>query len=192
MAIPSTMTAEELHMFSLDIIKGLEAHRMHVSSYACDGTETERSVQRLLISKASQKMIRTIPHPVSGCRDIEFTYALYNNMAMVIIQDSKHALKTYRNNNFSGARLLTLGNSVAMYGHVRDLAFAEDGPLFVRDVEKIDRQDDNAAARLFSADVLHYLVKQSPGRIGEIVYLFVMGEVIDAYQNRHILHTLNA
>ena len=65
----------------------------------------------------------------------------------------------------------------------------EDGtPLYKRDVDKLDRQDDNAASRLFSSHVLQYLADHHPDYIGEIVYLFIFGELIDAYQNRCISH----
>jgi hypothetical protein len=105
-----------------------------------------------------------------------------------MIQDSKHALKTFRNNLFSGARLLTFGNYTAIFQRIRDMAFETGSPLYRRDVDKLDRQDDNAASRLFSADVLQYLSDHHPDQVGEIVYLFVFGELIDAYQNRSIFH----
>ena len=75
-----------------------------------------------------------------------------------------------------------------LYATIHDLAFANGSPLYRRDVEKLDRQDDNAASRLFSADTLSYLTSHYPDRVGEIVYLFVFGDLIDAYQNRSIPH----
>ena len=65
----------------------------------------------------------------------------------------------------------------------------EGTPLYQRDVNKVDRQDDNAATRLFSAGVLQYLSDHHPEYIGLIVYLFIFGELVDAYQNRHIPHS---
>lgn len=105
-----------------------------------------------------------------------------------MIQDSKHALKTFRNNLFSGARLLALGNFTAIYNHIREIATEDGTPLYKRDVEKLDRQDDNAAAGLFSADVLQFLTDNHPDYAGEIVYLFIFGELVNAYQNRSITH----
>lgn len=105
-----------------------------------------------------------------------------------MIQDSKHALKTFRNNLFSGARLLALGNFTAIYNHIHEIAMEDGTPLYKCDVEKLDRQDDNAAARLFSADVLQFLTDNHPDYVGEIVYLFIFGELVNAYQNRSITH----
>ena len=107
-----------------------------------------------------------------------------------MIQDSKHAAKTLRNNLFSGARVLTLGNHVAMYSYVHDMAFSSlpGCPLYHQDVEKLDQQDDNAVTRLFLAVALDFVTKQHPNHLGLVVYLFVMGEVVDAYQSQTISH----
>ena len=77
-----------------------------------------------------------------------------------------------------------------MYSYVWDMAFTplSGCPLYHQDVEKLDRQDDNAATHLFSAAVLDFVVHQFPDRLGLIRYLFVMGEAIDAYQSRLISH----
>ena len=50
----------------------------------------------------------------------------------------------------------------------------------------MDRQDDNAATRLFSVHVLEWLKAHNPDHLALIVYLFVFGKLIDAYQNRFI------
>lgn len=97
-----------------------------------------------------------------------------------MIQDSQHGAKTYHNNGFSGAHLLVLGNFTAYYKHFRRLG-VENGPLSLRDIEKIDRQDDGAAICIFSGDTLAWLVEHYPDLLGPIVYLFVFGELIDAY-----------
>ncbi|ETW83150.1 hypothetical protein HETIRDRAFT_107270 [Heterobasidion irregulare TC 32-1] len=48
--------------------------------------------------------------------------------------------------------------------------------------------DDNAVYQLFSASSLKYLSTHFPDHIGEIIYLFIFGELIDTYQNRSISH----
>ncbi|KAJ7202618.1 hypothetical protein GGX14DRAFT_323525, partial [Mycena pura] len=57
-----------------------------------------------------------------------------------------------------------------------------------RDVDRVDRQDDNAAARLFAAATLQQYVDRHPDLRGLIVFLFVFREMVDAYQNRFITH----
>ncbi|KAG6848152.1 hypothetical protein H0H93_002909 [Arthromyces matolae] len=187
MPISNDLDANVLLGYLVQCMDGLLDHSIQVISYACDGTETERSVQKMFIQKA-EVVDYVIKSPRNGFSDTKVAVIKYRGQVMCMIQDSKHALKTYRNNLFSGARLLVLGNFVAIYEHIRILAHEIGTPLYKRDVEKLDRQDDNAASRLFSADTLKFLADQHPDYLGEIVYLFVFGELIDAYQNRSISH----
>jgi hypothetical protein len=156
---------------------------------AADGSTVERGVQNMLDLSCKTRKILTIVHPKSGQPNIPITIPLYGpqEQAIALLQDSQHGLKTLRNATFSGARLLVLGNYVVLYYHFRRIS-TEGGPLFHRDVEKVDRQDDSAAIRLFSADALQWLTENYPALLGPIIYLFVFGELIDAYQNRHISH----
>ncbi|KAF5384382.1 hypothetical protein D9615_003130 [Tricholomella constricta] len=121
-----------------------------------------------------------------------YQFSLYRSQAICVIQDSKHCLKTLRNNLFSGARLLTFASSVAAYRCIRQLVDGLGRPLPKRDVEKTDSQDDNAACRLFSAGVLEYLIEHHQEEsIAEIVYLFVFGELL-ALGARYFLDTWTA
>jgi hypothetical protein len=187
MAIPNSLTAENLFHYTEDILWGLAACNIWVVSYVCDGTETERQVQRLLVSRAD-RTLQTVISNDEGYPALKLSIPVLNEQPIVMIQDSKHALKTFRNNLFSGARLLTLGNFVALHQTIRDIAFEDRSPLYRRDVEKLDRQDDHTVTRLFSAATLEYMTSNHPSRVGEIVYLFVFGELVDAYQNRRIPH----
>jgi hypothetical protein len=184
--IANDLDATILLTYLEQVLHGLLDRKIQVISYACDGTEVERSVQKLLVAKADEKIEHIIKNPHPNCPDTIVTIAVVRGQPICMIQDSKHAPKTFRNNLFSGARLLTLGNYTAVFQHIREMAFETGSPLYRRDVDKLDRQDDNAASRLFSADVLQYL--SDPDQVGEIGYLFLFGEFIDAYQNRSISH----
>jgi hypothetical protein len=185
--IGNSMDAPTLLVLLKRILDGLIDRGIQIISYACDGTEVERAVQRLFLDETA-KIQYQIKNPRSGCTPTIAEFGVYRGQVITMIQDSKHALKTMRNNLFSGARLLTFGNFVFLYRHIVHIAEGPGTPLFNRDVTKVDRQDDNAAARLFSADVIKYLADHHPDYVGEIVYLFVFGELIDAYQNRSMEH----
>ena len=169
---------------------GLLGKGIHVISYAADGTEVERRLQRLFTAEADSTRTYTFGHPgrsnVGGT--ISFTIPVFGNQPIAMVQDSKHALKTGRNQLLSGAHLGVLGNHPLFYTQVRHLAASKTGPLYNRDVEKLDRQDDNAATRLFCAETLRWLTEHHDDQRGLIAYLFVVGEAVDAYQNRHISH----
>ncbi|KAF9526712.1 hypothetical protein CPB83DRAFT_937276 [Crepidotus variabilis] len=77
-----------------------------------------------------------------------------------------------------------------MFRNILQIVLGNGSPLFKRDILKLNRQDDNAAVRLFSAATLEYLAENHPDCIGEIAYLFVFGELVDAYQNRTISHAV--
>ena len=186
--IADNLNAKRLFDYLKQIIHGLIDHGIFVISYACDGSEVERSVQSLLMQSGDERIEYSIPNPQSSEHDTKITVIKIRGQPLSIIQDSKHALKTYRNNLYSGARCLVMGNYVALYEQVLHLSRGEGTPLYQRDVNRVDRQDDNAATRLFSAGVLQYLSDHHPEYVGLIVYLFVFGELVDAFQNRHIPH----
>ena len=178
------MDAPKLCDLLIKVVGGLIDHGISFVSYACD---VERAVERLSLDLCSLRHV-TVKSPRLGCKDTIVTYGIYRGQAICMVQDSKHALKTLRNNLLSGARLLVLGNYPAMYLHIPHIFQGNGTPLYSRDVTKVDRQDDNAAVCLFSADILKYLAENHLNYVGEIVYLFVFGELIEAYQNRSMQH----
>ncbi|CAK5270401.1 unnamed protein product [Mycena citricolor] len=186
--ISGDLKADTLLRHLTQVVDGLLDRGIKLISYACDGTQVERSVQDAFVRQAAEKDLHIIQDPRGQGRDLRIEIAVVKGQHIAMVQDPKHALKTFRNNLFSGARLLCFGSYTAIYEHIRETAFAEGSPLFHRDVVKLDRQDDNAAVRLFSADTLKYLSDHHPDYLGEIVYLFVFGELIDAYQSRSIDH----
>ena len=189
MPISNKINTDKLFGFLKLLLDGLLAKGLNIIAYAVDGSTVERGVQYMLDHSCKTRKTLTIVHPKSGQPNISIAIPLYGpqEQAIALLQDSQHGLKTLRNASFSGARLLVLGNYVVLYYHFRRIS-TEGGPLFQRDVEKVDRQDDSAAIRLFSADALQWLTENYPTLLGPIIYLFVFGELIDAYQNRHIPH----
>src|SRR5579872_3384187 len=135
-AIPDNLSAEVLYSKSKQVIDGLKSHGVKVISYSCDGTEVERAVQDLLVARATNWVTHVVPDPEDHHRH-EIQIPMYRLTPVVMIQDSKHAAKTLRNNLFSGARALVLGNHLAMYSYARDIAFSSlpGFPLYHRDVE---------------------------------------------------------
>ncbi|KAH7868542.1 uncharacterized protein C8R40DRAFT_999318, partial [Lentinula edodes] len=188
MPLGTGLTAEKLEPYTQELIRGLIAWKIQVVSYACDGTEIEQKIQALLVEHGDSRIEHIIPPPKSSGEELKIIIPVFDNQPVAMIQDSKHALKTFRNNLYSGARLLVLGNHTAFYAQAHKLAHDPGTPLYRRDVEKLDCQDENAATRLFSAHTLQFLADQNPEWAGIIIYLFVFGELVDAYQSRKINH----
>ncbi|TFY80575.1 hypothetical protein EWM64_g3442 [Hericium alpestre] len=188
----SKTTAAELAAMERDILRLLlqAADSFCIITLGSDGAVTERNARRELLTLTSAVDIHyRILHPEGNGHFITVTVHKVYGQALAIIQDSKHCQKTFRNNLFSGATLLLLGRYPIYYELVRAMALNfEDSPLYRRDVEKLDRQDDRAAARLFSADALEHAIEHTDN-LGLIAYLFVFGEMVDAYQSRTIPHS---
>ncbi|KAJ7194136.1 hypothetical protein GGX14DRAFT_586955 [Mycena pura] len=64
--------------------------------------------------------------------------------------------------------------------------------LYDRDVIRGDKQDDNAAHRLFSAATLKGLAEDVAENMGLIVLGFVIGDLVDAYESRTMGHAERA
>ncbi|KAF4607769.1 hypothetical protein EYR40_000104 [Pleurotus pulmonarius] len=162
---------------------------INIISLGSDGTVVERKARRLLIESgfAAVEYI-SIQHPNNKERPLKVELLRIGKHRLVIIQDSKHFRKTCRNNIFTGAKQLILGKQLVYYEQVRSMVYDQDrSPLYVRDVEKLDRQDDRAAARLFSAANIKHAIEA--GHVGLVIFLFIFGEACDAYQSRTITHT---
>jgi hypothetical protein len=161
-----------------------------IVSLGSDGSILERDARRALVRNGFAEMIHhIIPNPSSALAEpIMIPVLRIYGHHLAVIQDPKHGRKTGRNNLFSGARLLVLGNHMVCYKQIRKMAKLDDTPLYWRDVDRLDRQDDRAAARLFSAAFLEFCASRHGENPGLPVYLFILGELIDAYENRHIPH----
>ena len=174
----------------LDILLGSDS-TLCIVSLGSDGSVLERDARQALVREGFAESISyVIPHPdAAQSQPIRIPLMRMYGRWITAIQDPKHGRKTFRNNLFSGARLLVLGNHTTHYEEIRQMASERDTPLYWRDVDRLDRQDDRAAARLFSASFLDYCIKtHGKANVALPIYLFIFGELIDAYENRHIPH----
>lgn len=192
LGVSESAAADELHKFNESLTTGLRKRGIHVITLSTDGTVKERRAQDLFCKLFGTDVIScTFSHPSRYRNDIEITIPLdtASKQVAITLQDSEHALKTFRNNLFSGARVLTLGEHVAMYGQVHKLVQEPESPLLICDVIKLNKQDDRAAIRLFSAAMLNHIIQHHPEWKGLACYLFVFGELVDTYRNRSISHS---
>lgn len=185
-----TDSADDLKTMHDKVMAFLAVHDIHPTSAASDGTETERALQDLIGRSAPSSQSYTIPNTFFGPTAIvTLTIPLVDSQhPIVLVQDSKHALKTARNQLLTGARILTMGNDYLNYQQLHGAGVHPDGPLFKRDVERVDRQDDSAAARTFSPAMIDFNTRVFPQHRALNIYLFVLGELVDAWQNRRISH----
>ena len=129
-SIPENLSAADLFKYLWQIITGFLARDVKIASYASDGSTVERGIQHLLEERATTIRIIPIRHGIDGQPDYPIKVHFFDKQPIAIIQDSKHLLKTARNNATSGARFLTFPGGVAMYSQIEDIAFAQDSPLY--------------------------------------------------------------
>lgn len=188
------MNAQKLVEPSMAIYHGLWAVGIKPVSNSTDGAQVERSTQCLMMGWAKDCKTYTFKHPLEQRDPIKVKLQLFDGLPLIQQQDTKHLRKTCRNNIFSGARSLVIGNYYAAYHQIYEIAFSEKSakgtapPIKRRDVVKLDRQDDNAAARLFSAAVLEWEAERANPRHGLIHLLFVLGELVDSCQSHTVTH----
>ncbi len=169
-------------------MKGLISQGLRIVSNASDGATVEWDCQRCLAAAGQENWEYLIQPPAPDYSLISVPLLSLDGNIFVNIQDSKHGLKTFRNNIFTGARVITLGNFLVYYEQIHDIAVDKSGPLYECDVIKYDKQDDNAASHLFSSELLRHASQNPKHNLGIVVYTFVFGEFIDAYQSRTMSH----
>ncbi|KAH8987036.1 hypothetical protein EDB92DRAFT_2069588 [Lactarius akahatsu] len=200
-AISSRTTSSMLAQMDEDLIRVLMQREepLCVISIGSDGAVSERKARQelmdnLIRSGEGEIAERRITHPDGRSPPIAIPLLRVFGKAMVIVQDSKHCRKTMRNNLFSGARAIVLARYATFYQQVRDIVNdTAHSPLRRRDVERVDRQDDRAAERLFSSATLNYSINHlGKSSLGLSIYLFIFGDLIDAYQSRKVSHAERA
>ncbi|CAG8588734.1 15408_t:CDS:2 [Cetraspora pellucida] len=121
-----------------------------------------------------------LPILAFGADNIKFSCPIIENVSSVIsMSDLLHAKKDAQNALFS-----------AHYDHILELSQSPNSILYKQDVENVDHQDDSAAYRLFCSLLLKQVSDQNfsvnKNKLGLFIYLYVFGELIDAFQNREI------
>lgn len=165
-----------------EITNHLREYDCHPISNASDGAETERKMQRRITTSNP-----TVTHRIAASNPLamfDIVTTLLNGRPHIAVQDSKHGGKTVRNQLSSGARVVTIGVQLLGYFQLHLAVNTPDCPLMMRDVIAFDRQCDRAPARLLSPDFLVFLQAHFPDWVGLGVYLFVMGGLYEAWQNR--------
>ncbi|KAF9018986.1 hypothetical protein BDZ89DRAFT_1116955 [Hymenopellis radicata] len=163
--ISSTIKAPELAQYQIKLARGLIKNGFRFISNASDGAAIERDCQRRLaaVGTTQEYILR------SPCEDEPHVKIALNNLdgnVYMNIQDAPHARKTGRNNMSTGARGLIIGDYTVHFDQLCEIAFIPDSPLYQRDVIRADRQDDNAATRIFSAATLQAAARLSEQNMG--------------------------
>ncbi|CAG8776750.1 22440_t:CDS:2, partial [Racocetra persica] len=161
----------KIHEKVLEIAQQLS---IHIVSIGADGAISEFNAQKHLMSK-NTRLTKSFHDLIYN---INFICSVFPGVGPVIrVLDLLHAQKSARNALFSGVRLLTLGNYIAMYDQVLDMCKQDDSILYKKDVINCDRQDDGASYHLFYSSLLNQVMNSNISNdicCGLFVYLFVI------------------
>jgi hypothetical protein len=176
--------AKDLVAQNLDFINKCQEAGINLLSLGSDGAATELAAQEQLIESRTNYLTYTNEE-----LEVYVKVPLFGKEAcpIVMIQDPKHARKTAANQPLSGARVICFGRFHVDIQQLAVLLEEATSPLYKRDVFDSDRQDDGRAYRMFSAKTLEAALKREECT-GLSVYLFVFGEMTDAWLNQSIGH----
>lgn len=190
MPIKSTLIWQEIHQWHDKIEAGLQCHNVHHISYTPDGASMECQLEHELMDEAiesSRTRYWMFRSPVPGTSEVSVTVPLMSNGKPRILRtDRKHSKKNERGSVQFRAHTLALGNYMAHFGQLKNIALSKISSLQCRNVIGVNKQDDCAVAQLFSSAIIDYLSSSDDHlKYGLTVYLYIVGELVDAQQCQH-------
>ncbi|KAK4700732.1 hypothetical protein P7C70_g5513, partial [Phenoliferia sp. Uapishka_3] len=187
--IGSKTSSEDLLAPTMDILRNMDSVGLlaRLVSIVSDGASPERKLHDLIRANYPSKTF-TIPSPSPFFAKIDIITALMGGTSTSFPIDGKHTTKNGRNAQSSGARALVLGNFFTGHGDLEEMVEDPNSPSLKRDVHKRDRQCDRVAERWQSTEMMDYATKMGLEKSGFVVYLFIIGELHSAVQNRALPH----
>lgn len=161
-----------------------QASGMNVLSIGADGAANELAAQAKL-NQMSSRFLKYSDKKLG----VHIKVPLFGNppRPIVTLQDPKHARKTGANQLLSGSRLITMGKFTISLQDLSQVLQTPNSPLLTKDVFDCDKQDDGRALRTFCSQTVATTLSK-PDCSGLTVYLFVIGELCDAWLNKSIGH----
>lgn len=159
---------------------------LNVLSIGSDGAANKLSAQATFLKLAKEFIV--FDYDPANLH-IKIPLIGFEKHPVVSIQDPKHARKTCANQILSGARLLSFGRFYVTLSQLAVVLQHQPASLYHKDVFNCDKQDDGQAYRTFNDDTLAISLGK-PECTGLSIYLFVMGELCDAWLNRSMNHSV--
>lgn len=184
LAIPSNEGAEEIAALHNTFIQMSSAAGIKVLSIGANGAASELAAQAQL----NQMSTGLLSYSHTEL-DVHIKVPIFGNppCPVVTIQDPKHARKTGANQLLSGSRSITMGKYVVSLQDLSQVLQSSNSPLLTKDVFDCDKQDDGRALRTFCSQTVATTLSK-PDCFGLTIYLFIIGELCDAWLNKTIGH----
>lgn len=184
MPVSNKETAADVAALLTKIRKWAEELGIQVLSLGSDSAAVEISAKKLSIADPA---VRRHEEPISKYTldDYGFeveTPVFRNGAPLIEVPDPLHAAKSLRNFLLGGAKFPMVGRHSTSFALVDRLLDLPGKVMLTTDLHNADRQDDGAAARLFSAETLGSMLKKEEN--GDIVIregfqgLFILLQVL--------------
>ncbi|EIW56114.1 uncharacterized protein TRAVEDRAFT_50602 [Trametes versicolor FP-101664 SS1] len=180
-----------IHALHLQLLEMARQLGIKVVSLSADGASSEQGAQSLMDHSQTTHAPIAYEYKHYG---IELRAPVLATGPLISCQDPQHARKTSRNQPQHGTHTASLGRGVMVNRTLVSLQETGTSGLVRRDIENVDKQDDGAARRLFHPTALQAMTKtDEKGTLcvhdefrGLFVYLFILGELFDAWLNRRL------
>ncbi|PLW51200.1 hypothetical protein PCANC_11431 [Puccinia coronata f. sp. avenae] len=175
--------AEDIASSHISVLDCCSKAGMSIVSIGSDGAAAELSPLRLVQKSVDQYLC--FEKADAGIL-IQVPLMGKPPQPVVPVQDPKHARKTASNQLLSGAWLLSFGKFCANISHLVAL-LGESLSLYSRDVLNCDKQDDGRAYRTMNWETFEASLA-SPQYTGLSIYLYLFGELTDAWLSPSMIH----
>ncbi|EMD33802.1 hypothetical protein CERSUDRAFT_76503 [Gelatoporia subvermispora B] len=184
-------TADSISTMQRQLLQMAAQLKLLVVSSAADGAASELAAQNLMDQSTSELPPLLYSYPLYG---INLHAPVFKETGpLVSVSDPQHGRKTARNQPQHGTHTASLGRGYLVNRSLVQLYTVRNSGLVQRDVVDVDKQDDGAARRLFHHTALAATTYDDDGRcfikdelLGLHVYLFILGELFDAWLNRRM------
>ncbi|KAJ7737961.1 hypothetical protein B0H16DRAFT_1762009 [Mycena metata] len=174
---------------NLILLKMCAQLALPVISFAADGAASELAAQNLMDKQATPCPPVTYDYPLYG---IHLRAPVMETTGPVVSNtDGFHARKTGRNQPQYGTKTQSMGTDVLVNENLVQLYETGESGILHSDVFNTDKQDDGPARRIFHYQALLACttgdgpeLKIRDGFGGLFVYLFILGNLFDAWINR--------
>ncbi|OBZ71643.1 hypothetical protein A0H81_08835 [Grifola frondosa] len=186
-----TDNAELIHSQQKTFLQMATTLQIQVVSLAADGASSELLAQSMMDNEAADLPRLSYEYKLYGI-DIS-TPCFGVTGPLISLSDPQHGRKTCRNQPQHGTHTASLGRGYVVNRSLVRLYESGEAAMVLRDVENVDKQDDGAARCLFHHVALTAATTVCDGErtikdefTGLFVYLFIFGELIDAWLNRRL------
>jgi hypothetical protein len=163
MVVPSKETAEDIAKLLTRVREMAKSVGIPILSLGSDSASTEIKAKVISVDSKDIPRYSEDPRHTYWNREygVKMAVPVFNDGEPLInIPDPSHAAKSLRNQELGGAKTLQTGSGAITFALIDTLLDHPERALYNSDLHNLDRQDDGAAKRMFSSDMLETMIDE--------------------------------